>query len=62
MEYILKSRIALAKELLYTSKKSISEISEDCGFSSLSYFSRSFKAEVGLTPLQYHKNHFAKII
>jgi len=35
--------------------KSISEISETCGFSSISYFCRTFKNETTLTPLKYRK-------
>lgn len=57
MEYILKTRIAMAKELLYEAKMSISEISEACGFSSASFFSRAFKNEVGTSPLQYKKKN-----
>ncbi len=55
MEYILKTRIIIAKELLLESELSIGEISERCGFSSLSYFSRVFKADTGMTPTQYKK-------
>jgi AraC-like DNA-binding protein len=57
MEYILKTRIAMAKELLCEAKMSVTEISEACGFSSASFFSRTFKNEVGMSPLQYKKKH-----
>jgi AraC-like DNA-binding protein len=57
MEYILKTRIAMAKELLCEAKMSVTEISEACGFSSTSFFSRTFKNEVGMSPLQYKKKH-----
>ena len=56
MEYILKTRIVMAKELLSESSMSITEISESCGFSSISYFSRTFKNEIGIPPLQYKKH------
>ena len=57
MEYILKTRITMAKELLCEAKMSVTEISEACGFSSISFFSRTFKKEVGKTPLQYKKQN-----
>ena len=57
MEYILKTRIAMAKELLCEAKMSVTEISEACGFSSISFFSRTFKKEVEKTPLQYKKQN-----
>ena len=56
MEYILKTRIMLAKNLLASSSKSILAISEECAFSGVSYFCRAFKDEVGLSPLQYRKS------
>jgi len=55
MEYILKTRIIMAKELLSEADLSIGEVSESCGFSSPSYFSRVFKADTGMTPTQYKK-------
>lgn len=55
MEYVLKTRIIMAKELLTSENLSISEVSERCGFSSASYFSRAFKDETGMTPLQFKK-------
>ena len=57
MDYILKTRIILAKSELSKTNLSIADISEKCGFSSASYFCRVFKAEVGCTPLQYRKQH-----
>lgn len=56
MEYILKTRIVLSKNMLVKENFTISQISEYCGFSSISYFCRVFKEDSGLTPLQYRKN------
>ena len=56
MEYVLKTRIAMAKDMLSNSELSVTEISENCGFSSISYFSRVFKNETGMTPLQYKRS------
>ena len=55
MAYILKTRLMLAKDMLIKEKSSVSEISEKCGFSSISYFCQVFKADTGLSPLRYRK-------
>lgn len=57
MDYILKTRIVLAKNMLTKEKASVTEISNRCGFSSVSYFSRVFKRETGITPLKYRNEH-----
>ena len=48
-EYIRYYRLLKAKELLLTGK-SISFVSDNVGFNSASYFSRSFKAVFNLSP------------
>lgn len=57
MNYILKTRIILAKNMLLKDRLSVSEISSRCGFSSPSYFCRVFKESTGKTPLEYRKLH-----
>lgn len=57
MEYILKTRLILAKDMLLKDDRTISEISEACGFSSVSYFSRVFRQEMGMAPLKYRTSH-----
>ncbi|MBQ4563590.1 MAG: helix-turn-helix transcriptional regulator [Lachnospiraceae bacterium] len=56
MNYILQTRIIFAQTMLSSGNLAISEISENCGFSSISYFCRVFKAATGQTPLQYKRN------
>ena len=56
MEYILKTRIVLAKNMLEKESISVTEVSERCGFSSVSYFCRAFKEECGRSPLKYRKD------
>lgn len=53
MEYLLETRIAAAINMLASGEYSISEISEECGFSSHSYFCQVFKKTVGVTPIAY---------
>ena len=54
-EYIIQQRILRAKTLLVKTKKTISEICSEIGFEN-SYFSKVFKKETGLSPLEY-RNH-----
>lgn len=60
MEYVLNTRLVMAKELLQKEKLSITEVASRCGFCSPSYFSRVFKAETGMTPLAYRKGQGEK--
>ena len=41
-------------------KKSLTEISHETGFSSLTHFNRIFKAETNLTPSEYRKIYLYK--
>lgn len=56
MAYVLKARLAAAKELLQGTEISVTDIALRCGFESPAYFSRVFKADTGLSPLRYRKN------
>ena len=55
IDYLLNVRLTKAKELLLSSKKSIGEISEECGFSSANYFGLIFKQKEKLSPANYKK-------
>ncbi len=50
--YIIKMRLAKAKEMLQN-QVSIGEVVFECGFSDVSSFSRSFKKEFSMTPSQF---------
>ena len=52
---LIDSRIQLAKQMLYYSELSITEISKQCGFQSIYYFSKYFKEAVGMSPSEYVK-------
>lgn len=53
--YILQVRMERARRILSTTQQSIGEVSMQCGFEDLSYFSRVFKQMFGLSPSQYRK-------
>ena len=55
MEYIVRTRVIMAQTLLKDKSLSVTEISEKCGFSCVSYFCRIFKERTDKTPLQYRK-------
>ena len=49
-QYILDLRMNHAQKLLRTSNLSISEISTQCGFDDVFYFSRLYKSKIGISP------------
>lgn len=58
MEYVLKTRLEMAKELLSSERKiTVSEVSEKCGFGNLSYFCKAFKRETGMSPRVYARQY-----
>lgn len=55
-EYVNYIRITEAQRLLASTEKSITEIAQDVGFSTASYFIDNFKKQVHTTPMQFRKN------
>jgi len=55
MQYVLKTRLAAAKNMLTTGESAVSEVSERCGFSGVSYFCQVFKKQNGISPSEYRK-------
>ena len=55
-QYILDKRLTEAKRLLNFTPLSILEIAQQCGFGDQSYFCRTFKREIGVTPRAYRQN------
>jgi len=55
--YLTNVRIRHAKELLLNTKKPVSEIALDTGFSNADYFSSCFSKREGITPLAFRRSH-----
>lgn len=55
-EYLEHVRVEKAKYLLAQNEKSLSEIAQDCGFSSQSYFSKVFRKRTFITPGEFRVN------
>ena len=62
MDYLNNFRTQRACEMLISGSKSVLEISESCGFSTGSYFSKSFGKIMGCTPLEYRKKNRKSIV
>lgn len=54
-EYVIDLRIREAKHRISTTHQSFTAVSEALGFSSVTYFSKVFKAKTGMTPTEYSK-------
>ncbi len=53
--YLMDCRLDAAADLLLSTKRPVTEISGDCGFSSGSYFTKQFHGKFQLTPTEYRK-------
>lgn len=53
MNYLNEYRIHMASQMLLVSEDSITTISENCGFSSCSYFNKIFQKHMNCTPKSY---------
>ena len=51
IDYLNRYRISQATEMLQTSRMSIAQIADRCGFSSITHFNRLFKRYTGKTPM-----------
>lgn len=55
MDFLLRLRLAKAKETLLKTDKTMGQIAEACGFGSANYFSLIFKRKEQLSPANYRK-------
>lgn len=60
IKYLINKRLEFACELLKNSDLTVSEIAFSSGFSDDIHFMKTFKKEIGITPLNYRKNRFEK--
>lgn len=60
IEYLNDVRLENAMDILENENVSITETALSCGFSNMSYFTRTFKKKVGYTPKEYRKKAAAK--
>jgi len=58
--YIIERRLEKIADSLVLTDDSISSITYDCGFKSLSHLSRIFKKKYGMTPSQFRQNQLSK--
>lgn len=54
-QYLLRERIARAKLLLVSTRRPVSEIALDTGFSTPSHFTSAFRRKVGITPTVFRR-------
>lgn len=54
-DYVTDFKITLAKEMLETTNLSVTDISNDLGFSDSGYFIKQFKKHEGVTPAMFRK-------
>ncbi|MBS1370309.1 MAG: helix-turn-helix transcriptional regulator [Lentisphaeria bacterium] len=59
-EYVRKLRLAYARRLLISSRLSIAEVGEQCGYPNTNYFVRLFRQRHGCTPGDYRAGAGAK--
>lgn len=52
-QYIIQLKINHACELLRLGRYTVTQVAEQCGFSDVYFFSRQFKAYMGVTPTQF---------
>jgi AraC-like DNA-binding protein len=54
-EFVRKYKMCMALVFLRSTEMQVGEIASDLGFESMSAFCRSFKSQIGLTPLEYRR-------
>jgi AraC-like DNA-binding protein len=54
-DYLARTRIERAKNLLLNPNVRVSEVAYDCGFISLTHFNRIFKRVEGKSPTNYRR-------
>lgn len=60
IQYVKELRIQKAAQLLRSTRLSVSQVAEQCGFQEKSYFARTFRACKGCLPSQYRQRETAQ--
>jgi AraC-like DNA-binding protein len=61
-QYLMRLRTAHAQELLASTRLTLEQVAEYCGFADIHHFSRTFKKITGETPGKYRKQLTASVI
>lgn len=56
-DHLTKQRLRRASKKLRTTRLPVQQIAESCGFPSISFFTRKFRAVYGCTPTQFRKKY-----
>jgi AraC-like DNA-binding protein len=56
-QYIINLKLNYACDLLRSERYSISQVAEICGYTDIYFFSRQFKAHIGISPSVFLKNY-----
>ena len=54
--FVLQVRLNYARRIISTQNLSLTAVANKCGFQNLSHFSKAFKQQFGISPLQFRKN------
>lgn len=54
-DYLLRVRVLMARRLLERTTRAVGGIALDCGFYDQSHFTRTFRVQTGMTPLDYRR-------
>jgi len=54
--YVLQIRLNYARRMITSEDTSLTTIASRCGFQNLSHFSKAFKQQFGVSPMQFRKN------
>jgi AraC family transcriptional regulator, exoenzyme S synthesis regulatory protein ExsA len=60
--WLMQKRLTHARQLLRSTDKAVSDIAFECGFENNSHFSRLFKENYSISPLQYRKQQVDPIL
>lgn len=62
INYLIRKRITVAKDMLWQTNKTVSEISKSVGIENISYFIRIFKKYTGMTPVMFRRQKAGNIV